>query len=227
MIKMSINSKQFQKDMRNIVQYSFGFLDGIQNGKKVFYKNLGIIVKEALENFIDTNARVNPQALHHVYEWYRTGSPDARLFDINYTINNSGLSFVSNFKQSSTIKDGAKTPFYDKAKIMEDGIPVRIRPKYSDALVFEDGGETIFTKGEVSVSDPGGQEVQGSFEKTMNIFFRQYFTQSFLRTSGILDAFQKPTVFKRNIRAGKNGGRPKGLSTGFAWITSIGVGRNG
>jgi hypothetical protein len=227
MIKMSINSRQFQKDMRNIVQYSYGFIDGVQKGKKIFYNNLGIMIKEVLESFVDSNARLSPQTLHHVYEWYRTGSPGARLFDITYIVNTNGLSFQSTFKQSNSLKIGSRVPFYDKAKIMEDGISVTIRPKYADALVFEDQGEEIFTKGSVTIDNPGGEFTQGGFEKTIDLFFRQYFAQSFLRASGILDQLQRPTVFKKNIRAGKNGGKAKGVSTGFTWITNIGVGRNG
>ena len=44
MIKMSINSKQFQKEMNNIMEYSYGFLDGVKAGKAVFLKNLGGMV---------------------------------------------------------------------------------------------------------------------------------------------------------------------------------------
>lgn len=226
MIKMSINSKKFQQDMNNIVQYSYGFVDGIHKGKKIFYNNLGLMIKEVLESFIDSNARMNPQALHHVYEWYRTGSPNARLFDFGYTVTANGISFQSTFRQSTSLKRGSKVPFYDKARIMEDGIAVTIKPKYADALVFKDGGEEIFTKGSVTVENPGGDMVEGAFEKTITMFFRQYFAQSFLRTSGILKQLERPVAFKQNLRSGKNGGRSKGVTTGFTWIASIGVGRN-
>jgi hypothetical protein len=38
-------------------------------------------------------------------------------------------------------------------------------------LVFQDGGETIFTKGEVVVNSPGGIETTGSFERVLDTFF--------------------------------------------------------
>ena len=223
MISATINQKQFIKDLNNIVDYSLGFLDGIQKGKTVFLNNLGKNIKEVLELFIDSNARNNPQALHHVYEWYRTGSPDARLFDINYTISNLGLSFSSSFRQSSSIRNGSNVPFYNKAKIMEDGVPVIIQPKKSNVLVFDDNGETVFTKGPVEVLNPGGNQVQGSFENTLNIFFQKYFTQAFLRTSGIDKYLSNPTIYKKNIAKGKTGGKAVGISTGYSWIANAGV----
>lgn len=223
MISVKLNQTKFTKDLNNIVQYSLGFLDGVQKGKKVFLNSLGKNVKELLNMFIDSNARSNPQALHHVYEWYKTGSPDARLFDINYTVSNVGLSFYSSFKQSSSIKRGSSVPFYNKAKIMEEGLPVIIKPKRSSVLVFEQDGETVFTKNPVIVDNPGGNKVQGSFENIVNLFFSKYFTQAFLRSSGIYQYLNNPSIYKKNLQKGKNSGRSIGLSTGYTWIANAGV----
>lgn len=223
MIKLSINSNQFRKDMKNIVEYSFGFLEGVQKGKSVFFRNMGELISELLGKFVDTSAKMDPEALHHVYEWYKTGSPSARLFDIKYTISNNGLSFYTNFRQSSTIKDGSRVPFYDKARIMEEGISVRIEPVNSDVLVFEDNGETVFTKSPVLVDSPGGTRTQGSFEKTIDLFFNNYFSQAFMRSSGILNYLNNPVLYKKNLSFGKKSGRAKGISTGYAWIANAGV----
>jgi len=218
------NSSQFKKEMNNIVSYSVGFLEGIQKGKTVLLKTLGLETVELMKQFVDSNARVNPDMLHHVYEWNQTGSANARLFDINYTTSNLGLSFMSSFSQSSSIKDGSRTPFYDKARIMEEGIPVTIRPKVAQALVFEQNGETVFTKNEVRVDNPGGTEVQGGFEKTMEMFFNRYFSQAFLRVSGVAKYLENPEVYRKDMRAGKKMGRTKGVSTGYRWIANAGVG---
>lgn len=218
------NSAQFKKEMSNIVEYSMGFLDGIQKGKTVFLKTVGLETVELMKEFIDSNARVNPEMLHHVYEWNQTGSPSARLYDIQYTTSNLGLSFRSSFRQSTSIKNGSRTPFYDKARIMEEGIPVIIRPKVAQALAFEDNGETVFTKNEVRVDNPGGTEVQGGFEKAFDMFFNRYFSQAFLRVSGIARYLENPIVYKKDMAAGKRMGRSKGLSTGYRWIANAGVG---
>jgi hypothetical protein len=218
------NSNQFKKDMNNIINYSVGFLDGVQRGKTVFLKTLGMETVEIMKEFIDSNARVNPQMLHHVYEWTMTGSPDARLYDISYTTSNLGLSFRSSFSQSSSIKDGSRTPFYDKARIMEYGIPVTIRPKVAQVLAFDDNGETIFTRGPVQVMNPGGTEVEGGFEKVFDMFFNKYFSQAFLRTSGVARYLENPQVYKKDMPAGKKMGKAKGLSTGYRWIANAGMG---
>jgi hypothetical protein len=224
MIRAKFNTAKFTKDMNNIVKYSEGFLEGANRGKVVFLQKLGVQTVELLKEYIDSNARVNPDALHHVYEWYQTGRPSARLFEINYTVSNLGLSFVSGFKQSSTIKQGSRTPFYDKAKIMENGMSVKIKPKTSQVLAFEVDGQEVFTKNEVTVDNPGGSQVVGSFEKVFDSFFTQYFTQAFLRSSGLFDFFENPIVYKRDLPAGKKLGRQRGLSTGYRWVANAGVG---
>jgi hypothetical protein len=222
-MKVIMNDVMFKKEMKNIIDYSIGFLDGIQAGKTKFLNNVGIMTRELLEQYIDSNARVNPKALHHIYEWYKVGSPDARLYEINYTISNLGLSFVSTLKQSTSIKDGSSVPFYNKAKIMEEGTPVTIRPTRSNVLVFEDGGETIFTKGEVVIQSPGGVETTGAFEKAVDTFFNRYFTQAFLKTSGLYEYLNNPKVYKQNLAAGKSMGRSKGLQVGYRWIANAGI----
>ena len=223
-MRVSTNTKSFEKQMNNIVNYSFGFLDGVQKGKSVFLNNLGHGVLTALHDYIDASARSNPRALHHIYEWMQTGSPEARLYNLNYTVSNLGLSFKSSFKQSQSFSRDSNTPFYDKARIMEQGIPVKIAPVRSDVLVFEANGETVFTKKEVTVENPGGTEVVGSFERAVDEFMLGYFKQSFIRASGLYDYISKPILYKANVAAGSRMGRSKGIDTGFKWIANARVG---
>ena len=218
------NTQSFNKEMNNIVQYAIGFLDGVQKGKKIFLNNLGQGTIQAMAQYVDVSARGNPNALHHVYEWSQTGSPSARLFDINYTVSNLGLSLNSTFRQSRSVKQDSHTPFYNKAKIMEEGIPVTLKPKRSSVLVFTEDGETVFTKKPIVIRNPGGDRVQGSFERTMDEFILRYFKQSFLRSSGIYNYIKKPTVFKKNIKAGSKVGKSKGIETGFKWIANAKIG---
>jgi len=219
-MRVSLTTNNFEKQMMNIIQYSTGFIEGAHKGKKIFLDNMGKGVVYALSRYIDVEARANPSALHHVYEWYQTGSPEARLFDINYTVSNLGLSVNSTFRQSRTIQTNSNTPFYNKARIMEDGIPVVIKPKANSVLRFYEGGETIFVKKPITVNNPGGEEVQGSFERVFDQFMQRYFTQGFLRASGLFDYISKPKIFKENIAAGARRGKSKGISTGFKWITN-------
>ena len=219
-MRVSIQTNNFEKELLNSANYSLGFLEGAQKGKKVFLDNLGRGVIFALGQYVDVEARANKEALHHVYEWYQTGSPQARLFDITYTVSNLGLSLNSTFRQSRTIQQDATTPFYNKAKIMENGIPVVIRPKKNSVLRFYQGGETVFTSKPVTVRNPGGNQVEGSFERIFDEFMTRYFTQAFLRASGISDYISNPVIYKKNLPAGAKQGRPKGISTGYKWITN-------
>jgi hypothetical protein len=223
-MRISVNTTSFEKQMNNIIKYSSGFLEGAQKGKVVFLKNLGRETIEFMKNYVDVSARSNPEALHHVYEWYQTGSPNARLFDLNYTVSNLGLSISGTFKQSNSIQTNSRVPFYDKAMIMEKGIPVKIVPKKSPVLVFEKDGETIFTNQPVSVKNPGGDNVQGSFEKVIDQFILLYFKQSFLRASGLYDYIKKPVIYKKNIAQGARLGKAAGFSTGFTWIANAKIG---
>lgn len=219
-MRVNLNTRSLEKQLNNIVDYSLGFIEGAESGKKIFFDNLGKGVLFALNRYIDIEARSNPEALHHVYEWYQVGSPNARLFDLSYTATKSSLIINSKFKQSKTLSRDATEPFYNKAQIMESGIPVTITPKPGGALRFESGGNEVFTRNAVTVNNPGGQEVAGSFEKVFDDFMKRYFAQSFLRASGIYDYIGNPKIYKKNFAAGSKGGRSVGKKTGYSWITN-------
>ena len=222
-MRVSLNSTAMQKSLQNIVNYSFGFLEGAQSGKKAMLDNLGKGTIEALGQYIDAMARGDQYAMHHVYEWYQTGSPAGRLFDLNYTVSNSGLSLKSSFRQSTTVSEDSTEPFYDKARIMEQGIPVTISPKRK-ALVFEEGGETIFVSRPITINNPGGTAVEGAYERVFDSFFKNYFTQAFLKSSGLFEYISKPVLYKKNVLAGAKGGRPVGKKVGYTWIANATVG---
>lgn len=223
-MKVDLDFNNFVSDLKNLSNYSIGFLDGVQAAQPEIMDNLGKEIIESLKQFIDSNARVDPQTLHHVYEWYQTGSPEARLFDIEYIVQGkNGLSFNYTFSQSNSYAKDSTVPFYNKAQIMEDGTPVIIRPKAGGVLSFNDDGEQIFTKKPIVVENPGGNGVQGGFEKTIKSFFDSYFTQSFLMSSGILSHLNNPKEYKDNLLAGvKQGGKALGFKVGYDWATKGG-----
>jgi hypothetical protein len=224
-LRTVFDSKSFRKDMNNIMNYSIGFLEGVHRGKNQFLHTVGVETVELLKEFLDSSARVNPEVLHHVYEWSMIGSPSGRLYDLSYTVSGLGLSIKSSFKQSTVIKAGSDVPFYNKANIIENGIPVVIRPKKAKALRFEENGEEIFSRAPITIENPGGTAAEKGFEKTIDIFFNRYFTQAFLKTSGIGNYLSNPEVYKKNLAAGRRGGKALGISTGYRWIANAGVGR--
>jgi hypothetical protein len=222
MISVKFNSKQFMKEMNNLTGYATGFLDGVKLGHPGFLKSFGESTLEALRNYIDSNARVNPQLLHHVYEWNQTGSPDARLFNLQCNVTGVGMTFSSTFRQSSVIKEGSRVPFFDKARIMEEGTPVTIIPKNRVLAFTDDNGEEVFTSKPVRVQNPGGN-VAGEYEKVFDSFFNRYFTQAFMSASGITAYLSNPLDFDRYLSNGKRRGRAEGLKVGQAWIQKAGV----
>jgi hypothetical protein len=217
MLTMSLDLEAFNKDMKNILGYSNGFLEGAQQAKPALLKVLGASISEILKDFIDSNARVNPESLHHVYEWYQTGSPNARLFDIDYAVIGGGLSISSSFSQSKSIKSGSRVPFYNKAAIMESGVPVTITPRTK--LVFEVDGETVFTPNSVTVVNPGGA-TEGEYQKVLDTFFNSYLKQSFLNE--VFYSLKREKDFKTKFASAKRGGRALGLTTGYNWIMKVG-----
>jgi hypothetical protein len=218
MMRVVYNNTQFKKEMRNLTEYAVGFLEGVQRGKVELLKEVGIRTKELLEQYLDSSARVNPSLLHHVYEWYQTGSPEARLFDIQYHAAAGSLSVNATFTQSTTIKRGSRVPFYNKASVMERGISVTVSPRNSEVLAFEDNGQEVFTKGPVTIDNPGGSQVVGGFERTFSEFFQKYFTQSFMRASGLDQRLRNTTSFVRNFNKGKSLGKSLGNQVGYRWI---------
>jgi hypothetical protein len=221
MLSLVIDSKQFQKELNNIMKYSTGFIEGVHKGKSALYVALAPKIVEMASQFVDVNSRMSPELLHHIYEWEKVGSPEARLFDIDYKITGIGITFTSSLRQSQSIKNGSNVPFYDKARIMEEGVAVTIRPKKASALRFEVDGQEVYTSREVRVDNPGGQ-TKGQFENVLNNFFGVYFRQSFLNSSGLLQYFKSPQVYSKNLGSAKRGGRSLGLKTGYQWVANAG-----
>lgn len=223
-MRVQFDIKAFEKKLLNITEYSMGFLDGVHGGRQVFLDNFGEGIVKLLQMYIDSQARTDPQSLHHVYEWYKTGDPSARLFDIQSNVNRNGVSVKATFTQSSTLSEGSNQPFADKARIMEAGKTIHIKPKNATMLSFDLDGEQVFTKKEITVSNPGGDYVEGSFKDIVDEFFKSYFTQAFLRSSGLYDYLKKPEAYKNNLKSGSMRGRSAGYQVGFRWITGARIG---
>ena len=223
MISVQFDDATFFKEMTNVLSYATGFIDGAQKGKPAMLRNISYKIKELLYSFIDSTARMEPQKLHHVYEWYQTGSPDARLYNLKCSSTGAGISISYTFSQSKSIRSGSNVPFYDKASIMEHGVPVTIRPVNAQALVFDDNGETVFTRKPVTVTEPGGRGVQNSFNETIKDFFNVYLSQTFLEVTGLRGQLQDMSEFNRGFAGAKTGGYYLGLTTGERWISKVGT----
>ena len=213
-----INDTDFMKKMKNVVEYSFGFFEGAQKGKKELLNDLGNKLIIVIGEYVDASARVNPSRLHHVYEWDRAGSNSARLFDFDKIVSASSVRLKYSFTQSQSVRAGSTDPFFDKAEVMEAGMPVTIKPSRSAVLRFEIDGQEIFTSNPVTVNNPGGEQAQNGFKMTIDEFFRT-FSQSILETTGIGKRLRDLNIFVSKMGIG---GRIGGRSTGYQWISSAG-----
>ena len=215
------DTTDLDRKLMNINAYSNGFLAGMHKGLPVLLAKIGASVVEALGQFIDTMAAGNPAALHHIYEWGSVGG--ARLFEFNYAVGGNTVMFSGETTQSGSIAPTVDRPFYNKADVMESGQGVTISPS-GGVLAFDAGGHTVFTSNTVHVSNPGGSAVVGSFQRTTDLFFTQYFTQAFLHSSGILTALSTPTAYAAYFAAGANGGGyGTGVQAGYQYIAGAGV----
>ena len=147
-------------------------------------------------NYVDALARTRPKSLHHVYEWKRVGNPKARLFKLN-KISEQGLSFKLNYEfiaSRSMVPAGnskRRHMFPNKAAVMESGMPLVIRPKNAERLVFEYNGETVFMpKGAaVTIRRPGGPAATNQFVLAYSRFFSGQLVNASIKNSGFQSLF--------------------------------------
>ena len=213
MITIKFDDKDLSKKLSNLEKYSKGFFNGIQTNRFNFNSQLALLTKEALEKYIDTKARMDPSSLHHIYEWDMVGNPSGRLFIIDYQVGLNLINFFGNFLPSRSISDTSNEPFVNKAEIMENQIEIQIEPRLNSALAFEIDGEQVFSMNSITIDNPGGDSVSGSFGRAVEDFFNIYFTTTFLRQSGILQRLETPTEYVQGFAMGVSGG---GSSAGMS-----------
>lgn len=219
MVAIRVDSRQFSRRMKNIIDYSNGFFEGVQMERMTFMRFLAGYTKEALYKYIDSKARMNPEALHHVYEPGQTGSESGRLFHLTATPRLTQINFTGEFLPSSVPPLNGGHVFVNRATVMENGITVVIAPKNSDVLVFEDDGDLVFTRKTIIIEHPGGDAVAGSFGKVVDEFFNEYFTNGLLEP--VLSDLRTADEFMMGFYSG---GRAQGMRAGREYLTIRGVG---
>jgi len=182
------------------IYYNAQVISKLTTNKQFQSKFTQVIFEQIDKDFgeyMDALARSRPKSLHHVYEWKRVGSKDARLFKIKF-ISEEGLSLKIGYsflpsKSFVPARKNAKRRhvFVDKATIMEKGIPLVISPKYAERLVFESNGETVFMpKGKsVKVNRPGGRSATNQFSLAHGRFFSTQLVNNSIKRSGIQKIF--------------------------------------
>ena len=126
---LKFDNRDFNKAMQEVIDYSKGFLAGVEANEIAFNQQLAEVIKEAFYKYLDSTARLDPDSLHHVYEWGQTGVDKARLFRIEAFTGKQSIRFVTEFMQSTSTSPSANEPFVDKAYVTEAGTAVTITPR--------------------------------------------------------------------------------------------------
>jgi hypothetical protein len=199
---IKFDTSQFIKVLTDTQKYTLGYVDGLKASESVLAEKLANIAKGSLESYLDTMASMNPEMLHHIYEWGMAGNKSGRLF--NFTVKEKGKKRIiaGALRQSTSVQPGSNEPFYNKATVMESGQDVIITPRSGSVLRFYDNGQEVFTSAPVYVANPGGDYVQGSFERTTKEYFDVVFSQSVLTSVGFWKELKKNREFKRAVRSG-------------------------
>jgi hypothetical protein len=220
MIGVKFNSTDLIKTLNNTVQYTQGFLTELKRQEPALAKKVGDLSIDVFYEYLDGLARSHPGMLHHVYEWGQVGNPSERLYELRQALSKQSSTISVNFLDSNSVSDNGTEPFYDKAKIMEEGIPVVINEKNANVLFFEIDGEEFFRRGPIYIANPGGSATRGSFLNAFNEFYTKYFMQFYLESIGFYKHFSNPQEFSKNFRSAvKSRGASKvGNQTALSWI---------
>jgi len=211
-----INTKDLMKQLNNIVEYSNAFVTQAKIQEPKLAKHLSDTSIDAFYEFLDSMARVNPGMLHHVYEWGRVGDPSARLVELQANLAGSRAIITSEFLESRSIQEGSSEPFFEKARIMEAGIPVTIQATDAQALFFEVDGEEFFRAGPIVIENPGGPETRGSFLEAFDKFYNLYFEQVYLKSIQFYDHFGSMHEYKKHFGTAARSGSAASLGKGAA-----------
>ena len=209
------------------IYYQAQVMSKLTSNKNFQNKFSSVIFKQIQEDFgayVDSKARTEPRSLHHVYEWKKTGSKNGRLFELK-KLSQDGLSFRVgyDFKLSKSLvptgKGKHRHVFANKASVMESGMPVIIRPRSAERLVFEVNGSVVFMpKGaSVSVRRPGGVKVKNAFYIAYNRFFTGDLVSQSIKRSGfqrlLNSSITKAMQLPMDIRTVKYSFSPNSIKT--------------
>lgn len=221
LLRVRFDTKEINSILGNAVSYSYGFLEGTEIQQIDLNRRLGEFTKEALYKYIDSQARMSPESLHHIYEWNQVGSPNSRLYSFNVIASKRVIKFEGKFLKSTSVNDSSSEPFVNKAEVMENGISVVVTPNQSDVLAFEVDGDTVFTTNSIYIAHPGGDEVAGSFGRVVEDFFNGFFTSAIL--SPFIKSLSYAKPYSDNFVSGTKGGKPVGIKAGIKYINTAGA----
>ena len=218
-------------------------INGIKELKSVQTKNSlmsAAFSMSAIKFVKDTNrlSRSLKKSFHHIYEWNGVGQESSRLFRVIKKQETGGSASIyyrfNNSKKKSPIAEALKIPgtsgkvvstsgvFKRKAEVMESGESVNFTTSRYIAFSPKGGGIVFVPPGKsISIRNPGGKAVPGSFEKHFRTWWNLHFS-TILDQSGVINKLEKNVARTLNKRgAGRNEVRAEVKKT-LAPYTKIG-----
>lgn len=226
MYQVKLDGKAAKKMLNALIEYTDGFITETKAKQDTITSRISKASVDEFYDYMDQLARVNPGMLHHVYEWGRVGDPNSRLFELKRKLSKSTAVITADFLQSETPSNTSDQVFYDKAKIMEEGIPVVVQEVEAQALFFEIDGVEYFRAGPIVIENPGGPDVRGSFVKAFEEFYGRYFENVYLRAIRYYQYFMDAKPYEENFNAAMKSGDPRniGKRTALSWVMNMPVG---
>lgn len=207
MIKISVNKASINNLYKELGLKKSGIESLITPGViNEFAKAAFVVTGERFMLAADRHAVANPKAMHHVYEWDMIGRPTARLFVLNrarviygnVTIDASFIPSKVPVPIPAELMNSGKSitsrhVFRDKAKIIEEGKPVRFQARR--VLTFLADGEQVFVAPGtmINIMNPGGIAAKNSFSKFMHEWYMKN-AQVVIDSSGIYNRIVKESA---------------------------------
>jgi hypothetical protein len=203
MITLSINKKDIDNLNNQIVMKveSIKYLTTAEFSDAVCRAAFVLVTKKFMPA-VDKFSGMNPKAMHHIYEWKKVGSPEARLFVMSRAKIANGLYLIqSTFTQSKVPspvdpellipgKTGkyisSRNIFKNKAEVMEKGIAINYEAKKFQPFVGINGMQFIRPGQRVYIQNPGGKYTKGSFERFMTAWYSKN-SQVIMDSSGLYE----------------------------------------
>lgn len=169
----AFDTGQFAEKVSALAIYDSNLLTMLyQNpvNKQKINRGAALLIKNYFNAYLDSRARQNPSAYHHVYEFDKTGNAEARLFQAVITNVADGSALINYSFSQAKDPNPEGYPFPNKADVMERGETIVVTPKRGRYLRYrlEDG--QFVTSEKSIIRNPGGDQVRGSFEATFRAF---------------------------------------------------------
>lgn len=179
MIRTKFDVAPFTKTVQQVAKYYTDVVSTLNAAIPIINRGIANDVVSTAYQYFDSMA-ASGNGIEHMYEFGHAGDPSMRLYRITQQAGAAGTVLSYEFIEARVPTPDSDKVFRDKARIMEQGVSVTIRPVDATILAFNVGGEDVFTRGPV-ITTPG-KNVAGNFSNMFNDYM-QYVAPNTIRRS--------------------------------------------